>query len=343
MTDSNARCSGLLDATSERAALVRRAACALLAIAAAATSIACRNDPAPAAKGANPVAASAIPVGPSPNAAPPSLAAPAPGNTLPRGSAGARSAAESPLASASTSTSGLPDPGCSAGAPGAPLPKLEKRSLAAKREGRYRFELEYPLLRTPSEKTEQKVNRALLDRLATMQKRFVKDAEQYSDDSDPENARWFEGKCAISYDSPSFVSVACETMEGPGAHPNVEKFAHNFRICPDVKALELGDLCRSLPECKKRIVDLINEDFRAGDKKQTGIQFRSESGTSGGAPDPDSPIAKLQSFGITPSGLRVYLFDELPHVLQAFAIVDIPVAKVRSVLREDVAQLLWGG
>lgn len=319
----------------------RRFDFAVLAMAAAATSIACRNDVSSDAKRANPGAASAVSVGPSPNAEPPAPVAAPSSHTLPLGEP--RSAAEAALASAGGPSAAAPDAGCGVARPDAPLPKLEKRSLAAKREGRYRFELEYPVLRAKAEKIEQSVNRALLDRLSALQKRFVKDAEENSDGSDPDNARWFEGKCDIAYDSPSFVSVGCETMEGPGAHPNVDKLAYNFRICPNVKALELADLCRSLPECKKRIVDLINEDFRQGDKKQAGIQFRTESEAPGSPADPERTVAKLQSFGITPAGLRVFLFDELPHVLQAFAIVDIPAAKVRSVLREDVARALWGG
>jgi hypothetical protein len=257
-----------------------------------------------------------------------------------------QSPGEAALAPAVGSTAAAADAGCGhPPPPGAPLPKLEKRSLASQRDGHYRFDLEYPVLRASTKEIEQSVNRALVDRLSALQKRFVKDAEAHSDGSDPDNARWFEGKCALAYDSPSFVTVACETMEGPGAHPNVDKFAHNFRICPSVKALELADLCRSLPDCKKRIVELINEDFRTGDKKQTGIQFRVDSGSPGtpGTTDPERPVAKLQSFGITPAGLRIFLFDELPHVLQAFAIVDVPAGKVRSVLRDDVAHALWGG
>jgi hypothetical protein len=341
MTDSIARRPRLLDATLKRDFFARRVGSAIIAIAASVTTIACRNDVSSDAKRAS-AAASAIPMGPSPSAAPAPVA-PAMSNTSPPEAPHARVAADSPLAGATGSSIATTDAGCAARTPGAPLPKLEKRSLTAKREGRYRFELEYPWLRAANEKAEQKVNRALLDRLSATQKGFVKDAEQYGDGSDPDGARWFEGKCAIAYDSPSFVSVACETMEGPGAHPNVDKFAHNFRVCPDVKAVDLVDLCRSLPECKKRIVDLINQDFRTGDKKQTGIQFRTESEAPGAPSDPERPIAKLQAFGITPAGLRFYLFDELPHVLQAFAIVDIPAADLRSVIREDVARLLWNG
>ena len=44
---------------------------------------------------------------------------------------------------------------------------------------------------------------------------------------------------------------------------------------------------------------------------------------------------------MTPTGLRFYLFDELPHVLQAFAVIDIPAAKLRPVLRDDVAGRIW--
>jgi hypothetical protein len=138
------------------------------------------------------------------------------------------------------------------------------------------------------------------------------------------------------------VSVACETLEGPGAHPNVDKFAHTFQLCPDVKPIALADLCRALPECRQRIVALINEDFRTGEKKQTGIQFRAGPPSSGEPSDPEHPVATLQAFGITPAGLRFFLFDELPHVLQAFAVVEIPIAKVRGVLREDTARTIWG-
>jgi hypothetical protein len=53
------------------------------------------------------------------------------------------------------------------------------------------------------------------------------------------------------------------------------------------------------------------------------------------------PVATLEAFAITPAGLRFYLFDELPHVLQAFAVVDLPAAKVRPVLREDLTARLW--
>ena len=231
---------------------------------------------------------------------------------------------------------------CAGPSPGAPLPKLEKRTLAAKKDGRYRFELQYPRLGGSDDAVTEKANRLLVDRLSTLEKRFVEEAEKQGGEPDPDNARWFEGKCEVAFDSPSFVSVACETMEGPGAHPNVDKFAHTLQLCPEVKPVALADLCRALPECRKRIVALINDDFRTGEKKQTGIQFRVGPASSGDPPDPEHPVATLQSFGITPAGLRIYLYDELPHVLQAFAVVDLPSAKVRSVMREDFARNSWG-
>jgi hypothetical protein len=56
----------------------------------------------------------------------------------------------------------------------------------------------------------------------------------------------------------------------------------------------------------------------------------------------EHPAATLRTFGVTPTGLRIFLFDELPHVLQAFGVVDIPSAKVLPVLREDLARRIWG-
>jgi hypothetical protein len=215
------------------------------------------------------------------------------------------------------------------------------RKLAQTQPGQYRFEITYPYVPVDNEKAGRKLNPELLQRLVATQKRFVAQAQGENRPPDPDNARWFEGKCEIAYLSSSFVSVGCETMEGPGAHPNVDKFALNFQICPEVRPLALADLCGALPACKKKIVDLINEDFRSGPKKETGIQFRVGPRPSTEPPDMEHPVATLQSFGLTPAGLRVFLFDELPHVLQAFAIVDLPAAKLRSVLREDVAQRLW--
>jgi hypothetical protein len=227
--------------------------------------------------------------------------------------------------------------------PRAPLPHGEERTLAASQEGRYRFELKYPLLRVDSEKRAEKLNQRLLELLRGIQHRFAQEVEGIAGAPDPDNARWFEGKCEIAYQSSAFVSVACDTLEGPGAHPNIDKFAYNFQICPEVHLLALDDVCRALPRCKKEIVDLINEDFRSGPKKETGIQFRVRPrGAPGAPPDMEHPVATLQAFGITPAGLRIYLFDELPHVLQAFAVVDLPAAKLRAILREDVAGRLWG-
>jgi hypothetical protein len=233
------------------------------------------------------------------------------------------------------------DAGCGAApAPGTPLPKLEQKKLAAKREGRYRFELQYPVLVEADSKMEQQLNRLLSQRLTAIQKRFVDESSgDESAPSDPDDARWFEGKCEVAYHSSAFVSVACDTMEGPGAHPNLDKFAYNFQTCPEVRLLTLVDLCRSLSACRQRIVELLNEDFRTGDKKQTGIQFRDSA--SSGPSDPEHPVAKLDSIGLTPTGLRVFLFDELPHVLQAFAIVDLPAVELSNVLRADIAHAIW--
>jgi hypothetical protein len=298
---------------------------AALLVVLAAASISCRNDRGADLHGADSNARSASTSSATP-VTPPARSAEFP-------------AAPSPVSPGSATTDaacGPPPP------PGAPLPKLEKRALTAKKDGHYRFEFEYPLLRAPADKIEQKVNRLLFDRLAKIQTRFVREAENQGGESDPDNARWFEGKCEVVYDSPSFVSVGCETMEGPGAHPHVDKFAHSFQLCPDVKPLALADLCRALPECRKRIVALINEDFRTGDKKQTGIQFRAGPSSPGDPDDSEHPVANLQSFGITPGGLRFFLFDELPHVLQAFAVVDIPIAKLRTVLRDDATRAIWG-
>jgi hypothetical protein len=224
-----------------------------------------------------------------------------------------------------------------------PIPRAEERTLTASREGQYRFELKYPLLHLDHQKRAEKLNQRLLELLRGVEHRFVQEAEGAGGAPDPDNARWFEGKCEIAYQTTAFVSVACDTTEGPGAHPNLDKFAYNFQICPDVHLLALEDVCRALPRCKKEIVDLINEDFRSGQKKETGIQFRVRPrGGAGSSLDMQHPVATLQAFGITPTGLRFYLFDELPHVLQAFAVVDLPAAKVRPVLREDMAALLWG-
>jgi len=226
---------------------------------------------------------------------------------------------------------------------GSPLPHFEQRKLNSRKEGYYRFELAYPVFQEAREKVAQKINRQLLERLTAIQKRFLKEAEATNGAPDPDNARWYEGKCDVAFYSPSFASVGCETMEGPGAHPNLDKFAINFEICPDVRRLTLADLCRELPECRKKIIELINQDFRTGKKKETGIQFRDGPGAEKvGAPDMEHPVVTLREFGITPVGLRLFLFDELPHVLQAFAIVDIPAAKVRPVLRDDVARRIWG-
>jgi hypothetical protein len=264
------------------------------------------------------------------------------------GEASPRSA--SPVASPNASAE-PPNGPCGGPPPEAPLPRAEERTLAAAQEGHYRFELKYPLLRIDDEKRAKNLNQALLEQLRAIEKRFVRESPgapgkslTRDDDSkpDPENARWFEGKCAIAYLSSTFVSVACDTMEGPGAHPNLDKFAYNFEICPEVRLVALGDLCRELVSCKKKIVDLINEDFRTGQKKETGIQFRvGPRGAPGQPPDMAHPVATLEAFAITPAGLRFFLFDELPHVLQAFAVVDLPAAKVRPVLREDLTARLW--
>jgi len=256
----------------------------------------------------------------------------------------------SPVASPSASAV-LANAACGGPPTDAPLPRAEERTLSASREGHYRFDLQYPLVRIDDEERAEKLNQELLEQLRAIQKRFVRESsgdpgKSLTRDDDgkpePENARWFEGKCAIAYLSAAFVSVACETMEGPGAHPKLDKFAYNFQICPEVRKVSLGDLCRALPPCKKAIVDLINEDFRTGQKKETGIQFGvGPRGAPGQPPDREHPIATLQAFGITPAGLRIYLFDELPHVLQAFGVVDLPAAKIRPVMREDLAARLW--
>jgi hypothetical protein len=219
---------------------------------------------------------------------------------------------------------------------------VQERKLAATKEGFYRFELAYPLLAIEDEARAEKVNQGLVEQLRAIERRFVGESPGNDGTPDPENVRWFEGKCTIAYLSSAFVSVACDTMEGPGAHPNLDKFAYNFQICPEVRLVALGDLCRALAPCKKKIVDLINEDFRTGPKKETGIQFRvGPRGAPGQPPDMEHPVATLQAFAVTPAGLRIYLFDELPHVLQAFGVVDLPAAKVRPVLREDLAARLW--
>jgi len=235
------------------------------------------------------------------------------------------------------------DGNCGAAPPtGAPLPRLEQHKLAKEQQGRYRFELKYPLFHEENEKVTQKLNRQVLEQLAAIQKRFVSEAEGQSGALDPDNPRWFEGKCEVAYHSTSFVSIACDTMEGPGAHPNLDKFAYNFQICPEVRMLGLADLCRSLSECRKGIVQLINEDFRTGEKKQTGIQFRDGPTSNGEPAGSEHPVATLRTFGITPTGLRTYLFDELPHVLKAFGVVDLPAARLRPLLRDDVARRIWG-
>jgi len=263
--------------------------------------------------------------------------------TVPNRGATAASPSTAPIPhSAQAAASVLEKNDACAGPSTGPLPQLEEHKLAAERKGQYRFELKYPLFHEDDEKVTQKLNRQLLERLKAIEKRFVSEAEGQETGSDPDNARWFEGKCATAYHSKSFVSVACDTMEGPGAHPNLDKFAVNFRICPDVHELTLTDVCRSLPDCRKGIIALINEDFRAGEKKQTGIQFRDGPRGQGEASDPEHPVAELRVFGITPTGLRFFLFDELPHVLQAFAVVDVPATKLRPVLRDDVARRIWG-
>jgi hypothetical protein len=231
---------------------------------------------------------------------------------------------------------------CGGAPPPGPLPRLEQGKLAAQQEGRYRFELKYPRFHEDNEKAMRKVNQQLFEQLGAIKTRFVKEAESQGGTPDPDNARWFEGKCETAYHSKSFVSVACETMEGPGAHPHLDKFAYNFQICPEVRVLALADVCRALPECRKKIIQLINDDFRTGEKKQTDIQFRDGPVPHGESTDPDLPIPALRTFAITPTGLRFYLFDELPHVLQAFAVIDIPAAKVRPVLRDEIARRLWG-
>jgi hypothetical protein len=247
-----------------------------------------------------------------------------------------------PAAAASTEPADT-DAGCAGPTPpGVPMPHFEQRKLASVKERHYRFELLYPVFPEQPEKVSSKLNREILEHLTVLQKRFVNQADAVATAPDPDNARWFEGRCDVGYHSMSFTTVVCETMEGPGAHPHLDKFALNFQICPDVRRLDLADLCRSLPQCRKKIIELINEDFRAGQKKETDIQFREgPAGTNGGSTDAEQPIAALRAFAITPVGLRIFLFDELPHVLQAFAIVDLPAAKVRPVLRDDVARRLW--
>jgi hypothetical protein len=285
----------------------------------------CRNDPgATNERGADPSAVRRAPVAAADQA---SVLAATP-------------SASAPGLSSPATTRPTRDNDC-AGPPSGPLPSLEQRKLTAQKQGRYRFELQYPLFHEDNEKLTQKLNAQLLEHLTGIQKRFVQEAENQDVESEPDNARWLEGKCEAAYHSKSFVSVACDTMEGPGAHPNLDKLAYNFQICPELRLLALTDLCRSLPECRKRIVELINDDFRTGDKKQTGIQFRTGPVPHGESSDPEHRVAALRTFAITPTGLRFYLFDELPHVLQAFGVIDIPAAKLRPVLREDVAHRIW--
>jgi hypothetical protein len=264
-----------------------------------------------------------------------SLRADAHSAALPASPASVGTPAPSAFASAGATDCGEAKP------PSAPLPQVDQQKLTSERHGFYRFELQYPVFPDSTHKGHFALNRLLSQKLTTLQKRFLDGAGGEGRAPDPDNARWFEGKCELAYASRVFVSVACDTMEGPGAHPNLDKFAYNYRVCPDVREVTLSDLCRSLADCRRRIVQLINDDFRSGEKKQTGIQFRED--TKGTAGDTEQPVAKLDAFGITPSGLRVFLFDELPHVLQAFAIVDIPAAKLRSVVRDDVARQIWGG
>jgi hypothetical protein len=303
-----------------------RAAGATVAACLALLAASCRNDAGAAnGRGADRAAARA--------------ASAAPGTTDPASMLAAPSHSAAPLGPSSAVAAGRG--GDCAGPAAGPLPRLEERQLAKQQPGQYRFELKYPLFHEENERVTQKLNGHLLEQLTAVQKRFLKEAEG-QDGSDPDNARWFEGKCATAYHSKSFVSVACDTMEGPGAHPNLDKFAYNFQICPDVRQLELADLCRDLPDCRKKIIELINEDFRTGEKKQTGIQFRAGPALPHGeSSDPEHPVATLRTFGITPTGLRFYLFDELPHVLQAFGVIDIPIVKVRSVLRDDLARRVW--
>jgi hypothetical protein len=254
-----------------------------------------------------------------------------------------RSAEAPPAAAPSAGAADVNGP-CAGPLPlGAPLPHFEQRKLASHKEGRYRFELTYPVFIEEDEKVAANVNRQLLEQLTAVQKRFLKETPAETQAHDPANQPWFEGKCDTAFYSPSFTSIACETMEGPGAHPNIDKFAVNFQTCPDVRRLALADLCRSLSECRTKIIELINEDFRTGQKKETGIQFRDAAmGAKGDSPDKEQTAATLRAFGITPVGLRFFLFDELPHVLKAFATVDIPAQKVRPVLRDDVTRRLWG-
>ena len=258
--------------------------------------------------------------------------------------AGCRTDAAAPDGRAVANAAPVQEADCGGPPPaGAPLPRLESRQLASRQEGHYRFELQYPHLYADDAKVAQKVNDQLLEQLTVIQKRFIKEAVEEGRAPDSENARWFEGTCATTYHSKAFVSVACDTMEGPGAHPNLGKLAYSFQVCPEVRQLALADLCRSLPECRKRSIQLVNEDFRVDPKKETGIQFRDgPMGSRGEPPDMEHPAATLRTFGVTPTGLRFFFFDELPHVLQAFGIVDIPIGKLRPVLREDMALLIWG-
>jgi len=310
----------------------RRCAAGAMVVFAGALELGCRNDSSGQER-ANVSHASPTPVSPPASGA---------AETSPRSASPAASpSASAPLANAA----------CGGPPPEAPLPRAEERTLTTSQEDHDRFELKYPVLSIDDEKRAEKLNQGLLAQLRAIEKRFVQESpgdpgksptRDGENKPDPENARWFEGKCAIAYLSSAFVSVACETMQGPGAHPNLDKFAYNFQICPEVRLVALGDLCRELAPCKKKIVDLINEDFRTGQRKETGIQFRlGPRGAPGQPPDMEHPVATLEAFGITPAGLRIYLFDELPHVLQAFAIVDLPAAKVSPVLREDLAARLW--
>jgi hypothetical protein len=255
-----------------------------------------------------------------------------------------RRSADTPPATAPSAGAADVNGACAGPLPrGAALPHFEQRKLASHKEGRYRFELTYPVFVEEDEKVASNVNRQLLEQLTAVQKRFLKETRGETEAPDPDNERWFEGKCDTAFYSPSFTSIACETMEGPGAHPNIDQFAVNFQICPDVRRLALADLCRSLPECRVQIIELINQDFRTGQKKETAIQFRDGAiGAKGDAPDTERTATMLRAFGITPVGLRFFLFDELPHALKAFAIVDIPAQKVRPVLRDDVARRIWG-
>jgi hypothetical protein len=214
-------------------------------------------------------------------------------------------------------------------APIAATPKVEVHNL--KLSSKYRSLIKYPAPVSSAPNVDKEIVAQIEADLKRRQREFNKSADEAiaGTKDEPDGLKpdqvGLEIDCQQTFLSDTLFSIACTDVPALGGpYPDVQHFAYNFQFCANdkVRALHLPDVCRPGAACTKAIAKLINQTLKAGLAKDADVQI-------------DAQSDALKKFAVTPKGLRFFVNEELPHVLDEAGTIDIAFGKLTAVLKAD--------